>query len=59
MQPHDPVTAGADKAFQKYVPGAKGQKHTQLSGGHFIQDDSGAELSAVLLAFMADNEIKG
>lgn len=38
----DPVTAGGDKVFMKLVPGAKGQPHQTLHGGHFIQESNGA-----------------
>jgi haloalkane dehalogenase len=37
----DPINHGADKIFQKRVPGAAGQPHQLLSGaGHFIQEDA-------------------
>ncbi len=35
----DPITRGLDRAFRERVPGAKGQPHTTLRGGHFIQED--------------------
>lgn len=35
----DPVTCGGDALFLDRVPGAKGQLHTTLRGGHFIQED--------------------
>jgi haloalkane dehalogenase len=35
----DPVTKGGDAAFQKRIPGAQGQPHVTLSGGHFLQED--------------------
>jgi haloalkane dehalogenase len=35
----DPITKGGDAAFQKRVPGAQGQPHATLSGGHFLQED--------------------
>ena len=54
---HDPVTAGGEIPLIKFVPGAKGQKHTKIKGGHFIQDDNPEELSAIVLQFMADNPI--
>lgn len=53
----DPVTAGADKPLKKYIPGAQGQNHTTIGGGHFLQDDNPAELSEVILKFMADNPL--
>ncbi|MEM9775921.1 MAG: haloalkane dehalogenase, partial [Chloroflexota bacterium] len=54
---HDPITAGGEKPLQKYIPGAKGQKHTKLKGGHFIQDDNPEDLCAVILQFMIDNPL--
>lgn len=35
----DPITRGGDVIFRDRVPGAKGQPHTTLHGGHFIQED--------------------
>jgi len=34
----DPITRGLDRAFRERVPGARGQPHTTLSGGHFMQE---------------------
>jgi haloalkane dehalogenase len=43
---------GADRIFQKLVPGAKGQPHTIIkSAGHFLQEDKGEELARVVLDF--------
>lgn len=36
----DPITGGAEKAFIERVPGAKGQPHRIVPGGHFLQEDS-------------------
>ncbi|MEM7435571.1 MAG: haloalkane dehalogenase [Myxococcota bacterium] len=41
----DPVLGGMDVLFQKRVPGADGQPHTTVKGGHFLQEVSGPELS--------------
>ena len=50
----DPITAGADRVFQKLVPGAAGQPHVTLSGGgHFLQEDVGPELARVVAEFVA------
>jgi haloalkane dehalogenase len=50
----DPVTRGGDRAFQSQVPGAKGQPHTTIEGaGHFLQEDKGEELAAVVVDFIA------
>ncbi len=35
----DPITRGGDAQFRERVPGAAGQPHTTLRGGHFIQED--------------------
>ncbi|MBO6557967.1 MAG: haloalkane dehalogenase [Pseudomonadales bacterium] len=54
----DPVTKGAEKRFIESVPGAKGQAHTIIKGaGHFIQDDAGEELAAVVIQFIEANPI--
>ena len=52
----DPVTAGGQRAFERQVPGAAGQKHVIMEGGgHFVQEDLGPELAEVLNRFVADN----
>ncbi len=51
----DPIMKGADKIFQKYVPGAKGQEHSNLNAGHFIQEEKGEELAGLVLAFIIKN----
>jgi haloalkane dehalogenase len=37
----DPITRGGEKAFLERVPGAQGQPHITLHGGHFIQNSDG------------------
>jgi haloalkane dehalogenase len=44
----DPVTKGGEAVFQARVPGAKGQEHVTLKGGHFLQEDSPAEIAALI-----------
>ena len=52
----DPVTRGQDKKFLDLVPGAKDQKHITIKGaGHFLQEDKGDELAAVVIQFIKDN----
>jgi len=52
----DPVTAGADKKFLREVPGTQGVAHTTITdGGHFLQEDQGEQLGAVLAEFIASN----
>ena len=50
----DPPTRGWDKVFQESVPGAKGQQHTTIAGaGHFIAEQKGEELAAVIAEFIS------
>jgi haloalkane dehalogenase len=52
----DPVTRGQDKKFVELVPGARDQKHITIKGaGHFLQQDKGEELAAVVIQFIKDN----
>ncbi len=55
----DPITRGGDKYLIERIPGAQGQAHVTLKGGHFLQEDSPAEMAKVvndLLASMAVSE---
>lgn len=46
----DPVTKGADRVLKTDIAGAQGQPHiTVAGGGHFIQEDRGPELAAVVV----------
>lgn len=49
----DPITRGGDKYMQKRIPGAKGQNHITLKGGHFLQEDSGAEFAQAVNQMLA------
>ena len=44
----DPITHGGEKVFQDRVPGAKGQPHVTLSGGHFLQEDAHEAIAATI-----------
>lgn len=44
----DPVTAGGDAEFQARIPGARGQPHVTLKGGHFVQENSPAEIAVLI-----------
>jgi haloalkane dehalogenase len=49
----DPITKGGERAFIGHVPGAEGQPHTTIQGGgHFLQEDKGEELAAVIVGFI-------
>lgn len=50
----DPVTGGAERIFQRRVPGCAGQDHTIIEGGgHFLQEDRGPQLADVVAHFIA------
>jgi haloalkane dehalogenase len=50
----DPVTKGGERAFIGHVKGAEGQPHTTIvGGGHFVQEDKGEELAALIADFIA------
>lgn len=50
----DPVTRGADRVLQKFIPGAQGQPHVTITqAGHFLQEDKGEELAQVAVDFIA------
>jgi haloalkane dehalogenase len=52
----DPITAGAEKIFQKKVPGCRQQNHKILKGGgYFLQEDVGQELIAEAIEFYETN----
>jgi haloalkane dehalogenase len=52
----DPITGGSDVPLQARIPGAAGQAHTTIvGGGHFIQEDRGEELAAVVVDFVGAN----
>lgn len=48
----DPILGRADAPLQEHVPGAKGQPHARLRGGHFVQEDQGAEIARRVVAWM-------
>jgi haloalkane dehalogenase len=49
----DAVTSGGQAAFIDRVPGTRGQPHTTIvGGGHFLQEDKGPELAAVIVRFI-------
>jgi haloalkane dehalogenase len=49
----DPVTGGAEKYLQKFIPGAQGLDHPTIeNGGHFLQEDQGEALADVVVRFL-------
>ncbi len=50
----DRITRGGDRVLQAMIPGTKGQPHTTIEGaGHFLQEDKGEELAAVVVEFIS------
>jgi haloalkane dehalogenase len=45
----DLLLGRADRPLIRHVPGAKGQPHARINGGHFIQEDCGPELAERIL----------
>ena len=45
----DPIMRGLDRRFHERVPGCRGQPHTKLRGGHFIQEDAPHDFAKVVL----------
>ncbi len=54
----DPITGGADRFLRQFIPGCHGQEHTTIvGGGHFLQEDKGADLAKVVADFIAANPL--
>lgn len=52
----DPITKGGDAPLRRLIPGAQGQPEITIAGGgHFLQEDKGAELAAVVVDFVNAN----
>jgi haloalkane dehalogenase len=46
----DPITRGADAKFIRDIPGCAGQPHRTITGGgHFLQEDCGPDIAALLI----------
>lgn len=48
----DPILGKADRPLQEHVPGAAGQPHDRVRGGHFVQEDAGVEIARRTLDWM-------
>lgn len=48
----DPITRGGDDYLQEKIPGASGQAHTRLAGGHFLPEDINAGLADNIIKFI-------
>lgn len=47
----DPILGRADRPLIGHIPGAAGQPHARINGGHFVQEDCGPELAARILSW--------
>jgi haloalkane dehalogenase len=52
----DPITAGGERAFLRSIPGARSVAIT--GAGHFLQEDAGPRLAAVIAAFIEGQDIE-
>ena len=50
---NDPILGKADRPLIEHIPGAEGQPHDRIRGGHFIQEDSGPELARRMIEWMS------
>jgi len=50
---NDPILGKGDRPLIEHIPGAKGQPHDRIRGGHFIQEDAGPELAARMIDWMS------
>ncbi|HWL48794.1 MAG TPA: haloalkane dehalogenase [Acidimicrobiia bacterium] len=49
---NDPILGKGDRPLIAHIPGAEGQPHDRIRGGHFIQEDSGPELARQMIDFL-------
>ena len=53
----DPVTQGGEAPFQTRIPGAHGQPHVTLNGGHFLQEDRPDDIVSIIDALIRDRGV--
>jgi len=49
---NDPVTKGGEAAIKARIPGAAGQPHVIIAGGHFLQEDAPEQLAKLIIDFI-------
>lgn len=49
----DPITRGGERVLQRQIPGAGNVEHVRVRGGHFLQEDAGAELAVAITDLIA------
>lgn len=50
---NDPILGKGDQPLIAHVPGAQGQPHDRIRGGHFIQEDAGPELARRMIDWLS------
>jgi len=45
----DPFSRGEERKLQRLIPGAYGQPHVTLAGGHFVQEDSPRDFARIII----------
>src|SRR5262245_44675979 len=56
----DPITGGMADILKRTIPGAAGVEHPVVAGaGHFLQEDDGVRLGAVIAAFIRGHPARG
>jgi haloalkane dehalogenase len=51
----DPITGPMAPVLKRTLPGAAGRAHPVLEGaGHFLQEDAGEKLGAIIAAFVSE-----
>ena len=53
----DPISQGGDIIWKRNIPGAKGQPHRIVPGGHFVQEDSPEILVREIVSFVDANPV--
>ena len=51
---NDPILGRGDRPLIEHIPGARGQPHERIWGGHFVQEDRGDELAKRLDAWIKE-----
>lgn len=50
----DPIMRGLDEVLRAHIPGSRGLPHQTLSGGHFLQEDSGPAFAEAVNRLIED-----
>lgn len=53
----DIMTRGQDRQMQRRIPGAHGQPHVTLRGGHFLQEDNPEQFARIIIDAMKQERV--